>query len=379
MSVLPNPYQNDNIDNQNILEEKLENKKEDLMSIKVGINGFGRIGRTLFRAYKDHCRKMGILRMNPKIQIVAINEPVKDENNILDILHLLEYDSVHGRYPFRKDLSYKDGELIIDGEKIKFFSEKDPSKINWSEKEVDLVIDCTGVFKDLEGLGKHIRGTVKKVIMSAPGENLHKTIVMGVNDSEYDFDTHHIVSNASCTTNCIGPVLSIIEKELGIISGSLNTTHSYTADQNLVDKNHNDLRRSRAASMSMIPTKTGAAKAIGEVIPSLKGKMDGFAIRVPTPNVSVADLTLVVKKSTSRDEVLKLLREFSLKNPTILGVSDKELVSIDFNGDKRSSIVDSKYVQVLNDNMVKILSWYDNETGYSNRLIDLAILMMTKK
>lgn len=343
------------------------------MSIKVGINGFGRIGRTLFRAYLDHCRHMGILRMNPKMEIVAVNEPVKDEKNILDILHLLEYDSVHGRQNFKHEPFYKDGHLNIDGKKIRFHSQKDPSLIDWSQDQVDVVIDCTGVFKDIAGLSKHIRGTVKKVIMSAPGEDLHKTIVMGVNDDEYDSSVHHIISNASCTTNCIAPVLKVIEDNLGIISGSLNTTHSFTADQNLVDKNHNDLRRARAASMSMVPTKTGAAKAIGEVIPSLKGKMDGFAIRVPTPNVSVADLTLLVKKETTKEEVLQLLKDASKKHPHVLGISEKELVSIDFNGDTRSSIVDAKYVQVLNKNMIKILSWYDNETGYSNRLLDLVV------
>lgn len=346
------------------------------MAIRVGINGFGRIGRTLFRAWLVHVKKAGVKRMSPEIEIVAINEPVKDKKQIKDVLHLLKYDSVHGTQKFRQ-LEAHDDHIMVDGMKISFHTERDPSFIDWNRDKVDVVIDCTGIFKDKEGLGKHLyAGSVKKVIMSAPGDKLDKTIVVGVNEDEYDSDKHNIVSNASCTTNCLAPVLKVIEEKFGIKSGLMTTVHSYTADQKLVDGNHDDLRRARAAGMNMVPTKTGAAKAVGEVLPQLKGKLDGFAIRVPTPNVSVVDVTLIVNKATTKEEVNEVLTEASKKMPHVLGVSTEELVSSDFNGDPRSSIVDAKYTQVIDGNMIKILSWYDNETGYSNRLLDLVKILM---
>lgn len=346
------------------------------MAIRVGINGFGRIGRTLFRAWLDQTKHAGIMRMSPKIEIVAINEPVKDKKQIADILHLLEYDSVHGRQNFRQ-LEAHDDHIMVDGRKISFYTERDPAQIGWDNDKVDVVIDCTGVFKDKAGLGKHLRpNSVKKVIMSAPGDNLDKTIVVGVNDHEYDPDQHHIVSNASCTTNCLAPIVKVIDEAFGISSGLVLTVHSYTADQSLIERLHDDLRRARAATMNMIPTKTGAAKAVGEVIPHLKGKLDGYAIRVPTPNVSFLDVTFKLKKDTTKEEVNKVLTEASKKMPHILGVSTKELVSLDFNGDPRSSIIDEKYTNVIDGNLVKIASWYDNETGYSNRLLDLVKILM---
>lgn len=333
---------------------------------KVGINGFGRIGRMVFRAYLEQAPERGGC---PDFEIVAVNNPLKKGQTVEHFLHLLEYDSVHGK--LNKNIEVLPDGFRVNGLKIKFYTEMDPSNIPWGETGVEVVIDSTGVFKDKPGLGKHLHSGVKKVIMTAPGDNLDKTFVVGVNDHEYDPSSHHIVSNASCTTNCLAPVVKVLDEVFGLEKGLVSTVHSYTADQRLVDGEHEDLRRARAASMSMIPTKTGAAKAIGEVLPHLKGKLDGFAIRVPTPDVSVIDATFILKKETSKEEVNKVLEEVSkgsLKG--ILDVSKKELVSIDFTGNPHSSIVDSKYTQVMG-NMVKIVAWYDNEWGYSCRVLDL--------
>lgn len=329
---------------------------------KVGINGFGRIGRTIFRQFLN--------LKNPSLDIVAINNPLRKGETIDDYIRLLKYDSVHGR--LSGDFEVVNDGFKYNGKLVKFYTELDPANINWSETGVDLVVDSTGIFKDKSGLGKHIKGSVKKVIMSAPGDDLDLTIVMGVNDDKYDSKNHHIVSNASCTTNCLAPLAKVIDQSFSIVSGIITTVHSYTADQRLVDSNHDDPRRARAAALSMIPTKTGAAKAVGLVLPHLKGKLEGFAIRVPTPNVSVVDATFEVSKKTTKEEINKVLKEASenqLKN--ILGYSTEELVSIDFNGTTESSIIDSKYTMVMNGNLVKVLSWYDNETGYSSRILDL--------
>lgn len=338
-------------------------KKGDFMTKKIGINGFGRIGRMIFRAWLE--------RDSQDIEIVAVNNPLGKDQTISHFVHMLEYDSVHGK--LKGTFEVKDDGFSCNGKFIKFFSERDPGQIKWSDVGTNLVVDSTGIFKDKSSLGKHLSGTVTKVIMSAPGDDLDGTFVVGVNDHLYDATKHHIVSNASCTTNCLAPIVKILHENFEIINGVMNTCHSYTADQRLVDGDHSDLRRARAAAMSIIPSKTGAAKAIGEVIPELKGKLDGFALRVPTPNVSVVDLTINVKKETTKDQVngvLKLAAQSNLSG--ILAVSDKELVSVDFNGNEHSSIVDSKYTMVMDKTLIKVLSWYDNEWGYSNRVLDLA-------
>ena len=330
---------------------------------KVGINGFGRIGRTIFRQF--------LTQKTEGIDIVAINNPLRANEKIEDYLHLLKYDSVHG---VLKDFSFKvvSGGFECNGKLIKFFTELDPSNIDWSSVKVDVVVDSTGVFKDKKSLGKHIKGSVKKVIMSAPGDDLDLTVVMGVNDHLYETTKHHIVSNASCTTNCLAPLAKVIDDNFSIVKGIVTTIHSYTADQRLVDANHEDLRRARAANLSMIPTKTGAAKAVGLVMPHLKGKLDGFAVRVPTPNVSLVDATFEIKKDASKEDINKVLEEAANgKLKGILKLSKEELVSVDFNGTTESSIIDSKYTMVLEKNMIKVLSWYDNETGYSSRVLDL--------
>jgi glyceraldehyde-3-phosphate dehydrogenase type I len=331
------------------------------MTIKVGINGFGRIGRTVFRQLVE--------RTNAAIEVVGINNPGKME----DYIHLLKYDSVHGK--FAGDLKLEGSTLIVNGKPIKFFGSKDPSEIPWSDLGVQIVIDATGIFKDKAGLGKHMKGTVKKVIMCAPGTDLDATFVMGINDNKYDATKHHIVSNASCTTNCLAPVAKVLNDKWGIENGFMTTIHAYTQDQMLLDAAHSDPRRARAAALSMIPTTTGAAKAVGEVIPELKGKLDGYAIRVPTPNVSVVDLTANLKKPATKAEInaaMKEASEGSLKG--ILAYTDEQLVSIDFMGEKYSSYFDSSLTNVIG-STVKVVTWYDNETGFSNRVIDLATML----
>ncbi len=329
------------------------------MALKVAINGFGRIGRMVFRA--------GFY--NPDIDLVAIN----DLTDTATLAHLLKYDSVHG--VFREDISSTDRSLIINGKEIEIYSEKDPSRLPWGDLGVETVFECTGLFRDRESASGHLDAGAEKVIISAPAKSPDITVVMGVNEQEYDAKAHHIVSNASCTTNCLAPVCKVLLDHFGIEKGLMTTTHAYTGDQRLLDFPHKDLRRARAAALSMIPTTTGAAKAVALVLPQLDGKLNGMAIRVPTPNVSVVDLVVQLTNPVTADVVnqaMKEASETSLKG--ILGFSHEPLVSIDFNGTTVSSTVDGPSTMVIGD-MLKILSWYDNEFGYSNRMVDLAIYM----
>ncbi len=335
------------------------------MAVKVGINGFGRIGRLVFRAAIEENAK--------EIDIVAVNDLTDSKT----LAHLLKYDSTFGR--FKGTVESKEGVLIVNGKEIKVFSQKDPAMIPWKEVGVKLVIESTGRFTDAEKAKAHITAGATKVIISAPAKNEDGTFVMGVNEDKYDPKKHHIVSNASCTTNGLAPLAKVILDNFGIKSGIMTTIHSYTNDQVILDFPHKDLRRARAAGLSMIPTTTGAAKAIGLVIPELKGKMDGLAIRVPTPDVSLVDLTVEVEKPTNAEEVVSVLKKASLtpRLKGILSVCEEPLVSIDFKGDKTSSIVDAEMTKVLG-NQVKVLAWYDNEWGYSCRVVDLCEYIIKK-
>jgi glyceraldehyde 3-phosphate dehydrogenase len=333
------------------------------MAIKVGINGFGRIGRNVVRTALDH----------PEFEFVAVN----DLTDAKTLAHLLKYDSVLGN--LKQDIRAGEHEIHIGNKKLKVFAEKDPANLNWESVGAQIVIESTGKFTDAPAARKHLRGTVKKVIISAPAKDEDVTIVLGVNEDKYDPAKHHVVSNASCTTNCLAPIAKVVNDSFKIQCGTMTTIHSYTNDQVILDFPHKDLRRARAAALSMIPTSTGAAKAVHLVIPDLKGKLDGFAMRVPTPNVSVVDLVVFTEKKTSVEEVnaaLKAAANGPMKG--ILGVEDGELVSVDFRGDSRSSIVDSPMSRVVAGNCVKVISWYDNEWGYSCRLRDL-IQFMAKK
>ena len=335
-----------------------------MTKIKVGINGMGRIGRTVLREFFN--------RQEADFDIVAVNNPGK----ISDYIHLLKYDSVHGR--FNGEISLEGNDMKINGKAIKFFDMKDPTEIPWSEYGVQLVVDATGIFKDKPGLGKHINGSVKKVIMCAPGKDLDATFVMGINNNIYDAAKHHIVSNASCTTNCLAPVAKVLNDKFGIENGFMTTVHSYTSDQSLQDAAHSDPRRARAAALSMIPTTTGAAKTVGEIIPELKGKLDGYSVRVPTPNVSLTDFTVTLKKAATKEEINAALKEASettLKG--ILRFETDELVSVDYMGMKHSSCVDASLTNVIGNN-VKIVAWYDNECGFSNRVLDLVKFIGSK-
>jgi glyceraldehyde 3-phosphate dehydrogenase len=330
------------------------------MALRVGINGFGRIGRMVLRAGIE----------NKDIEFVAIN----DLTDSATLAHLLKYDSVHGM--LNKDVSWTEKALAIDGKEIAIHSEKEPGKLPWKDSGVDMVFECTGLFRDRRRASAHLEAGAKKVIISAPASDPDVTIVMGVNQEVYDPQRHHIVSNASCTTNCLAPVCKVLLDNFGIEKGLMTTTHAYTGDQRLLDFPHKDLRRARSAALSMIPTTTGAAKAVALVLPQLDGRLNGMAIRVPTPNVSVVDLVAQLGKSVTIDEVNKSLKEASethLKG--ILGYSDAPLVSTDFNGSAFSSIVDAPCTMALGD-MVKVLSWYDNEFGYANRMVDLALFMV---
>lgn len=332
--------------------------------MKVAVNGFGRIGREVVRI---------ILEDKPEnLELKAINIIGDIEQN----LHLLKYDSLYGK--FEGDISYKDGVATIDGQEIRICSDMDPENLPWEELGIDLAIDATGAFRDHEGLSKHIKAGAKKVILTAPGKGLDRTIVMGVNENEYNPETDNIISNASCTTNCLAPVAKVILENFGIKKGLMTTIHAYTGDQNIHDGSHKDPRRARAAALSLVPTTTGAAKAVSEVLPELEGKLDGFAVRVPTPTVSIVDVVFEVEKETSAEEVNKALKE-AAEGPMkgILGYSEEPLVSIDYQKDSRSSIVDSLLTNVKGD-MVKVISWYDNEWGYSNRTVDLAKLVASK-
>ena len=330
------------------------------MSIKIGINGFGRIGRMVLRAALK----------NPDVEVVAINDLTDSET----MAYLLKYDSVHGQLDM--DVSTHKDSIEIDGKSITIRSVKDPEKIGWSDLGVDIAAECTGIFRDREGASKHLACGARKVIISAPASDPDITIVMGVNSNQYDPRQHHIISNASCTTNCLAPVAKVLLENFGLNSGLMTTIHSYTGDQRLLDFPHKDLRRARAAALSMIPTTTGAAKAVALVLPELSGKLNGLAIRVPTPNVSLVDLVATVDKSgvtvSDINEALKQASEESLSG--ILGYSEAPLVSIDYNGSTLSSIVDAPTTYVV-DNMVKVLSWYDNEAGYSHRMVDLAVMV----
>jgi glyceraldehyde 3-phosphate dehydrogenase len=328
------------------------------MGVKVAINGFGRIGRNVFRA---------AFKKNVDLEFVAIN----DLTDAKTLAHLLKYDSTFGK--FEGEVSYTEDALIVNGKEIKIFKETDPAKLPWGELGVDIVIESTGRFTNKDDAIKHIHAGAKKVIISAPAKNEDITIVMGVNENMYDPANHHVISNASCTTNCLAPIAKVINDKFRIKKGMMTTVHSYTNDQRILDLPHKDLRRARAAAMSIIPTTTGAAKAIHLVIPELKGKMNGFAMRVPTPDVSVVDLVAEVEVPVTVEEVNAALKEASetyMKG--ILGYSEEPLVSMDYKGDDRSSIVDAPLTMVIEGTLVKVVSWYDNEWGYSNRVVDLA-------
>jgi glyceraldehyde 3-phosphate dehydrogenase len=333
-----------------------------MTNVKVGINGFGRIGRTLLREY--YRQKAAGHKFC--YDIVAVNNP----GSIETYAHLLEFDSVHKH--FALSASVEGSNFIVQGQKIAFLQHRNPTEIPWSAYGVQMVIDCTGIFKDLEGLSQHLNSTVKKVIMCAPGKKLHGTFVYGINHESYNPEKHHVISNASCTTNCLAPVAKVLDENFEIVNGFMTTVHAYTSDQNLLDNSHSDLRRARAAAMSMIPTTTGAAKALGEVLPNLVGKLDGYAVRVPTPDVSMVDLTVTLKKPISKESinnVMKVASETSLKS--IFSYTTKELVSIDFMGSPYSSIFDSKLTNTIGQT-AKVVAWYDNEVGFSNRVLDLA-------
>ncbi len=333
------------------------------MAVKLGINGFGRIGKCVMRAALN----------NPDVEIVAINDLGNPEHTAV----LFKYDSVHGNLDM--DVKREGDYLYVDGKKVRVFSQANPADIPWEEEGVEIVAECTGRFRDHKTASAHLGGTVKKVIISAPAKDEDITIVLGVNEDKYIPEKHHIISNASCTTNCLAPFAKVLMDNFGLKRGLMTTVHSYTNDQRLLDTPHEDLRRARAAAESIIPTTTGAAKAVALVIPELKGKLNGFALRVPTPNVSVTDLVAELEKEVTAEEVNAALRKASegpLKG--ILGVSDLPLVSRDFNGDPRSSIVDADLTMVMEGNLVKVVSWYDNEWGYSNRVVDLAKYIASK-
>ncbi|MCX7017446.1 MAG: type I glyceraldehyde-3-phosphate dehydrogenase [Candidatus Sumerlaeota bacterium] len=328
------------------------------MPVKIAINGFGRIGRLVLR----------VAAKNPDVQIVAINDIADAKTNAF----LLKYDSVHGRYQGDVEVD-ANGDLVVDGKVVKVYAIKDPAELPWKALGADVVIESTGLFTSKDKASKHLAAGAKKVIISAPADGEDITVVIGVNDDKITAE-HNIISNASCTTNCLAPVVKVVKDKYGVKRGLMTTIHSYTNDQRVLDVVHKDLRRARAAALNMIPTKTGAAKAIGLVIPELKGKMDGLAVRVPTPNVSLVDVVMETEKSCKVEEInaaLKAAAEGALKG--ILKYTEDPVVSIDFNGDPASSIVDAASTKVVGDNLVKVLSWYDNEWGYANRCVELAL------
>jgi glyceraldehyde 3-phosphate dehydrogenase len=332
------------------------------MAVKVGINGFGRIGRNVFRA------SLG----NPEIQVVAVN----DLTNPATLAHLLKYDSILGN--LKNEISSTANSITVDGKTIKVFAEKDPAKLDWTSTGAQIVVESTGRFTDAELAKGHLKGSVKKVIISAPSNNADVTIALGVNTEKYDPAKHNVISNASCTTNCLAPVVKVLHENFGIQSGIMTTIHSYTNDQVILDFPHKDLRRARAAAINLIPSSTGAAKALKLVIPEMDGKLDGFAVRVPTPNVSIVDLTFIPEKPATVESVnaaFKKAADGELKG--ILGYEAGQLVSSDFKGDPRSSIVDAPLTKVVG-KAVKVISWYDNEWGYSNRVRDLILLLVKK-
>ena len=333
------------------------------MSVKIAINGFGRIGRNVFRAAQG----------TKGFEIVAIN----DLTDPATLAHLLKYDSVHGQ--FAGDVKSTESEIIVNGQSIRVCKERDPASLPWKALGVDVVIESTGLFTDRVNAQKHIDAGAKKVIISAPAKGEDLTVVMGVNEAAYQPATHHVISNASCTTNCLAPVAKVLLDQFGIVKGLMTTVHAFTNDQQILDLPHKDLRRARAASLSMIPTTTGAAKAVSLVLPQLKGKLDGLAVRVPTPNVSLVDLVVITEKDTSVAEVNAALKR-AANGPLqgILEFCELPLVSKDFNGNPASSIVDSLTTTVIGGNMVKVMAWYDNEWGYSNRVVDLVNYLIAR-
>ncbi|UCC85141.1 MAG: type I glyceraldehyde-3-phosphate dehydrogenase [Gemmatimonadota bacterium] len=329
------------------------------MAVRVGINGFGRIGRMIVRAAKKYGRT--------DLDFVAVN----DLTSTNTLAHLFRYDSVHGRY--EGAVEAKSESLVIDGDEVQVLSERDPEKLPWQELGVEIVFESTGIFRSRDGASKHLTAGAKKVVITAPAKGEDISICLGVNDEAYDAAAHHIISNASCTTNCLAPVVKVLLEEFGFKRGMMTTIHSFTNDQRLLDLPHKDLRRARAAAVSIIPTTTGAAKATGIVIPEVKGKIDGMAVRVPTPNVSLTDLVAVVEKTPTAEEVNGAFKKYADgKLKGILAYSEDPLVSVDFTGNPASSIVDGLSTNVIDGNLVKVLSWYDNEWGYSCRCVDLA-------
>jgi glyceraldehyde 3-phosphate dehydrogenase len=331
--------------------------------VKVGINGFGRIGRNVFRAALD----------NADVEIVAIN----DLTDVKTLAHLLKYDTTHGR--IKATVEVGEGALIVNGKEIKVFAERDPGNLPWSQYGVEIVVESTGIFTAKDKASLHLKGGAKKVIISAPATDEDITIVMGVNEDKYDAAAHTIISNASCTTNCLAPFAKVLQDNFGIVKGMMTTVHSYTNDQQVLDLPHKDARRARAAAENIIPSTTGAAKAVSLVLPELKGKLNGMAFRVPTPNVSVTDLVVQLDRNVTVDDVngaLKAAANGPLKG--IMNYSDEPLVSSDYNGDPASSTIDALSTMVVGDNMVKVVSWYDNEWGYSNRVVDLVSFIASK-
>lgn len=336
------------------------------MAVKVGINGFGRIGRQVFKAIRENYADT--------LDVEAIN----DIGDIPTMAHLLKYDSNYGR--FDGTVEATDGGIIVDGEKIRITSERDPADLPWGDLGVDIVIESTGFFTSGELAGKHIQAGAKKVIISAPAKNPDLTIVLGVNDDQYDSSKHHIVSNASCTTNCLAPAAKAVNDAFGIVKGLMTTIHAYTNDQRILDLPHKDLRRARAAAMSIIPTTTGAARAVSLVIPELEGKFDGYALRVPTSTVSIVDFTCEVEKATDTDGLRAALLEAATNGPmkNVMDYVEEPLVSIDYKGNPASSSIDASLCQAMGGNMVKVVTWYDNEWGYSNRTADLTNMLASK-
>ncbi len=333
--------------------------------VKIGINGFGRIGRNVFRAAYDKKLK--------DIEIVAVN----DLTDPATLAYLLKHDSTFGN--FKGEVSYTEDSIIVDGNKVKVFKETDPSKLPWKEMGVDIVIESTGRFTSKDGASRHLEAGAKKVIITAPAKNEDITIVMGVNEDKYDPKNHNIISNASCTTNCLAPVAKVLDEKFGIKRGLMTTVHSYTNDQRILDLPHSDLRRARAAALNIIPTTTGAAKAVALVLPQLKGKLSGMSLRVPTPDVSITDLVADLNRKVTVEEVNKALKdaaEGELKG--IMAYTEEPVVSMDFKGDSHSSIVDALSTMVIDEDMVKAVAWYDNEWAYSNRVVDLAAYIVNK-
>ncbi len=337
------------------------------MTTKVGINGFGRIGRQVFKAIREN--------YPDTLEVVAVN----DIGDVPTMAHLLKYDSNYGK--FDGSIEVVDEGLLIDGKLLKVLSQRNPADLPWGDLGVDIVIESTGFFRTREAAAKHLEAGAKKVIISAPAKgDVDLTIVLGVNDNQYDSAKHHVVSNASCTTNCLAPAAKAVNDAFGIVKGLMTTIHSYTNDQKILDLPHSDLRRARAAAMSIIPTTTGAAKAVALVIPELKGKFDGYALRVPTSTVSIVDFTAEVEKDVTTEELRAVLKEAAANGPMkdVMNYSEEPKVSIDYKGDPASSTIDAQFTQALGGNMVKVVTWYDNEWGYSNRAADLANLMASK-